>query len=243
MAYQGPRLRGGWESLTPYPLGQIPDAIILSVASNIVYLNAIGRKDLSGDDWGDIFAAALNGTHLKSPLGIVDITLGNTGWSAKTVQARFPNNANRVRLISGRNNVLYSFGNQDVFSDLQKTGGQVLQIWNARIEEANQQYPQLRTIVLIRNMQTFQFKVFELPTTQFDPGDFFWRRNESSNLEGFTVDGEMHTFTWQPNGAQFTILRAVSGSARSFTIKKPDTQDPEQLLNTLGYSDDWVTFL
>ena len=88
MAYERPKLRGGWTSPTPYPLGQIPDSIILSVASNIVYLSAVGRKDLRGDDWGDVFAASVNGTHLKSPLGLADITLGNTAWSAKTVQSK-----------------------------------------------------------------------------------------------------------------------------------------------------------
>ena len=74
-------------SQTPYPLGQIPDSVILSIASNIVYSSAVGRKDISGDDWGDIFAAAVNGAHLKSPLGVVDIALGNTAWSAKTVKS------------------------------------------------------------------------------------------------------------------------------------------------------------
>ena len=73
MAYQGPRLRGGWNSPTPYPLGQIPDSIILSIASDIVYSTAVGRRDLSGDDWGDIFAEAINGEHFKSPLGIADV--------------------------------------------------------------------------------------------------------------------------------------------------------------------------
>ena len=215
----------------------------MSKASNIVYLNAVGQRDLSGDDWGDIFAAALNGIPLKSPIGIVDITLANTAWSAKTVSARRPISTNQVRLISGRNNVLYSFNNDDVFADLQKTGDQVLQIWNARVEEATQQYPQLRTIVLIRYMPSFQFKVFEIPTSQFDPGDYNWTRNTGGNLEGRTVNGKVHTFTWQPNGSQFTVIRPVAGSARSFTIKKPETQDPEQLLKNLGYSDDWVTLL
>lgn len=50
MAYQGPRLRGGRTSSTPYPLGQIPDSIILSIASNIVYSSAVGRQDISGDE-------------------------------------------------------------------------------------------------------------------------------------------------------------------------------------------------
>ena len=243
MAYQGPRLRGGWTSSTPYPLGQIPDSIILSIASNIVYSNAVGRQDISGDDWGDIFAAAVNGTHLKSPLGVVDIALGNTAWSAKTVKSSNSVSTARVRLISGRNAPIFSFDNQDSFSDIQETGNQVLQIWNSRVEEATQQYSQLRTIVLIRDMDKFQFKIFEQLTNQFDPADYTWRLNRRNNFEGYSVQGAVHTFTWQPHGSQFTIIRQVSGSARSFQIRKPNVLESEELFKSIGYSADWVEFL
>jgi hypothetical protein len=224
-------------------LGQIPDSVILSIARNIVYLSAVGRKDLGGDDWGDIFAAAVNGIHRKSSLGIDDITLGTTAWSAKTVKARNAVAESQVRLISGRNNVRYSFGNNDVFADIQTTGRQVLDIWNRRVEEATQSHPQLRTVVLIRNMTSFHFKVFEQPTAQFDPAEYTWRRNEEGNIEGYTIVGEVHAFTWQPNGGQFTILQQVRGSARPFQIRKPDPVDQEEILNNLGYSEDWVTLL
>ena len=243
MAYQGPRLRGGWSSPTPYPLGQIPDSIIQSIASNIVYSSAVGRNDLSGDDWGDIFAAAVNGEHFKSPLGIADVALGNTAWSAKTVSSRNPTTTERVRLISGRNAPVFSYGNDDPFADVQETGSQVLKIWNARVEEATERYPNLRTVVLIRDMEGFRFKIFENQTAQFDPADYEWSRNSRNNLEGRTVQGETHTFTWQPHGSQFTIIRPVSGSARSFEVRKPGTLDPQQVLASLGYAANWVTFL
>ena len=209
----------------------------------MVYLNAVGRSQLSGDDWGDIFAAAVNATHLKSPLGIVDVALGNTAWSAKTVQARDPERASSVRLISGRNNVGYSYDNHEPLSDIQETGRQVLEIWNARVEEAMEEYSQLRRIVLIRNMDTFRFKIFELPTELFDPADFAWRLNRRNNLEGIRIQDDSHSFTWQPNGSQFTIIQEVSGSARSFEVQKPRPQNPDQVLESIGYSDDWVTFL
>lgn len=242
MAYQGPRLRGGWTSPTPYQLGQIPDSVIHSIAGSIVYLSAVGRTDLSGDDWGDIFAAAVNGVHLQSPLGIADIALGTTAWSAKTVQGKNAATAS-VRLISGRNSPIFSAGNQDLFADIQETGNQVLQIWNARVEEASQQYPHLRTIVLIRDMSSFRFNLFEQQTVQFDPADYSWSLNTRGNFEGRSVQGNRHSFTWQPHGSQFTIIRQVGGSARSFAVNKPDTLDPEQVLNNLGFDDSWVTFL
>ena len=198
---------------------------------------------MSGDDWGDIFAAAVNGEHFKTPLGIADIALGNTAWSAKTVSSRNPVAAASVRLISGRNAPVFSYGNDDPFADVQETGNQVLQIWNARVEEAAQQYPHLRTVVLMRDMGEFRFKIFETQTTQFDPADYNWIRNARDNLEGRAVQTGTHTFTWQPHGAQFTIIRPVSGSARAFEVRKPGALNPQQVLANIGYADDWITFL
>ena len=169
--------------------------------------------------------------------------LGNTAWSAKTVKSANPVSTNRVRLISGRNAPVFSFGNDDPFADVQETGNQVLQIWNARVEEASQQYPQLRTVILMRDMEGFRFKIFETQTSQFDPADYRWGRNARNNLEGRAVQGGTHTFTWQPHGSQFTILRPVSGSARSFEVRKPGTLDPQQVLASLGYANNWVKFL
>ena len=200
----------------------------------------------AGDEWADIFAAAVNGTHMRSPLGVVDIALGNTAWSAKTVKSprsSSPAAVSRIRLISGRNAPVFSFENQDIFSDIQETGNQVLQIWNSRVEEATQQYSQLRTIVLIRDMDRFQFKIFEQPTTQFDPADYTWNLNRRNNFEGHSVQDGAHAFTWQPHGSQFTILKQVSGSARSFQVRKPDVLASEEILESIGYSADWVEFL
>ena len=203
----------------------------------------MGRKDISGDDWGDIFAAALNAQHLQSPLGIVDIALGSTAWSAKTVKAANPMNGKTVRLISGRNAPVFSYGNDDPFADVQETGQQVIGIWNARVAEAMQAYSQLRTVVLVRDMVRFRFKVFEQATTQFDPSDYVWSLNARNNFEGHSRLDKAHVFTWQPHGSQLTILRQISGSARAFEVKKPDAVDPQAHLAALGYTDDWVTFL
>ena len=198
---------------------------------------------MSGDDWGDIFAAAVNGVHFRSPVGIADVALGNTAWSVKTVSPGNPAAQDTVRLISGRNSPTYSYGNDDPLADIQETGKQVLQIWNARVEEATQRYPHLRTVVLIRNTAALEFTVFELPTVPFDPGDYIWQLNKRNNLEGLARQGNVHAFTWQPHGSQFTIIRAVSGSARSFSIRQPGVMDAAQILASLGYDDSWVTFL
>ena len=244
MASQRPRLRGGQNSQTLYQLGRIPDHIIESIARNLVYSSAVGRKDLSGDDWGDIFASAVGGIHRTSPLGIADVELDNTAWSAKTVSSRYPSKTIQVRLISGRNAVGYSFDNDTPLDDIQKAGRQVLDIWNARVEQATQQYASLRTVVLIRNMTEFHFTIFEVQTIQFDPADYTWKLNKAKNIEGYrNDDSDRHVFTWQPNGAQFTIITEVSGSARSFHIRKPRSVNPNRILNTVKYATDWITYI
>ena len=180
---------------------------------------------------------------MQSPLGIVDIALGNTAWSAKTLKSNNPYSQTNVRLISGRNSPIFSSGSQDFFADVQETGNQVLSIWNSRLQEATQDHPFLRTIVLLRNMDTFQFKVFELSISEFDPADYEWSLNPRGNFIGRTRRGDNHAFTWQPHGSQLTIIRQVSASARSFRIRRPHTLDSEKVLEELGYDDDWLTLL
>ena len=121
-----------------------------------------------------------------------------------------------------------------------------MEIWNARVEEALEEYSQLRRIDLRRNMDTFRFKIFELPTELFDHADFTWRLNRGNNLEGIRIQDQGHVFTWQPNGSQFTSIQDVSGSARSFEVQKPrplSSEQQRQLLESIGYNDGWVTFL
>lgn len=67
-----PKLRdsGQRRHTEPFQLNEVPDSIIKSIGSHLVYLLSIGRSDISGDDWGDALASAVNGQHLASPLGI-----------------------------------------------------------------------------------------------------------------------------------------------------------------------------
>ena len=72
----------------------------------------------------------------------------------------------------------YSYDNDNPLANIQETGNQVLQIWNARVEQATQQYPNMRTIVLIRDMEEFEFTLFEHQTVQYDPANFTWTLNQ-----------------------------------------------------------------
>lgn len=64
------------KSVEPYSINELPDELIKKTGSYLVYLLAIERKDITGTDWGDAFAAAIGGKHLDSPVGIADVVLG-----------------------------------------------------------------------------------------------------------------------------------------------------------------------
>jgi hypothetical protein len=85
---QIPRLRDGARRVggEPYPLGEIPDDVVVGVARYLTYLLAMGRQDIGGDDWGDAFAHAIDGEHLAKPLGIADVIWKKMAWSTKTVK-------------------------------------------------------------------------------------------------------------------------------------------------------------
>lgn len=87
-----PRLRDSKQLTTQtiYPLNVFPKDLINRIGGYLVYLIYIGRKDISGNDWGDAFADAIGGAHLDSPVGIADVVLDKNCWSMKTVKAKDP---------------------------------------------------------------------------------------------------------------------------------------------------------
>lgn len=209
---------------------------------------AVGRDDLSGDDWAEIFATAVSGTHHRSPLGIDDIVLRKPtyciAWSAKTVSSANPYRQPRVRLISGRNSPDFSFPGHNVHSaPAQDTGNLILDIWNTRVAEAQQRCPDLRTVVLMRDMEHGRFRLFESLTTRFNPADYLWSRNANNNLVGHTVSGNIHTFTWQPHGSQFTIIRPTTGPSRRFQVRKPHPMAQGNVLRSVGFAHNWISLL
>lgn len=96
-----------------YPIGNIPQEYIVKIGGRIVYLIHSNRVDMTDYDWGDIFADAIGGKHLASPVGIADVELGNMAWSMKTVKSTNVFECENIRLISGRCSPDYSFGITD----------------------------------------------------------------------------------------------------------------------------------
>lgn len=239
-----PRLRDS-RNLIPelYPISQIPVEIINKVGADIVYMMYTGRKDLTGNDWGDIFAKAVGGTHFGSPVGVVDVAKDKTAWSMKTVKATNPFKSQSVRLISGRCSPDYSYGIEDPHDDIQRTGEAVLSIWNSRVDIAHSHYPCVRVNVLVRNNDLTEFTLFEEFLGQFNLSDFEWCENSNSNLEGINKYTGQKKFVWQPHGSQFTILSQVPNNALKFKVKRPEPLPQEVALASIGFDSTWIEIL
>lgn len=232
----GPRRRSG-----PYPLGQIPDAVLSSLGRQFVYRLAVGHGDLKGDDFRTIFANAIEGTHHKRSLGIADIVANDCAWSFKTVKTKRPFSQKVVRLISGRNSPDDSVGIEDSHVDPERTGRAVLAGWNARVNEALDEFKELRIVILVHNIETREFVLFEEEAARFNPVDYRWSFNTRGNLEGRNWISGYHHFTCRPHGSQFTIRSLVPGSARRFSIARDvPAVDQDTILASVDFSDAWI---
>ena len=171
-----PKLRDSSKlrTLELYPMNEIPNDLIVKIGGSLVYTLFIGRKDITGSDWGDAFADAIGGRHLDSPVGIADVVYDKMAWSMRTVKSLQPFHAKQVRLISGRCSPDYSYGITDPHKDIQETGRAVLGIWNERINIAQDNYNPVRTSVLIRSNDMLSYCLFEEENHRFRTSDYIW---------------------------------------------------------------------
>ena len=240
-----PKLRDSYklQTLEPYPMNEIPDGLISKIGGRFVYLLCIGRKDITGNDWGDAFSSSVGGIHLESPVGIADVVLGRMAWSMKTVKNANPFSCRNVRLISGRCSPDYSYGITDPHKDIQETGRAVLGIWNERVNIAYDNYNPVRTLILIRSDNLLSYCLFEEENHRYRTNDYIWEVNSNGNLLGKEKDTGLLRFTWQPHGSQFTIHTTVPEDAMKFTIKKPPVLKEEDVLSSIGFDDSWVKII
>lgn len=236
------RLRGQARRRSgPYPLGEFPSSVAVEIGKHIVHRLAVGHADITGDDFGGIFAQSVSGNHRGRPLGIADVTWNGCAWSVKTVQDVRPFYKQIVRVISGRNSPIYSSGVTDLFADIQATGAAILNVWNARVNESLDEHDDLRIVVMIRNMTTLEFTLFEFEAVRFVSSQYAWTLNARRNLEGRDIQTGVHHFTWQPHGSQFTIFHTVPASAYRFRITRtPGVIEERHVLNLIGFDDSWI---
>lgn len=240
-----PKLRDGRKLVTSelYPINEVPDDVIVNIAGYFAYLLYVGRKDISGNDWGDAFAKAIGGIHLDSPVGIADVVKGKMAWSMKTVKTKNPLTVKNVRLISGRCSPDYSYGITDPHENIEKTGRAVLGIWNERINLALDNYNPVRTLILVRSEDCLSFCLFEEDIHRYPSNDYVWSVNSNGNLIGKSVTTGETVFTWQPHGSQFTIHEAIPHNSVRFTLRKPPVTSVDAILTAMDFKPDWVEIL
>lgn len=237
---KNPRLRTAEKVPPPYPLNKFPKGFAVKVGRQILYVIATKNKPtIEGNEWEAIFAKAVGATWKPSNIGLDDVFLYNCAWGAKTVYAQNPWTINKVRLISGRNSPVFSYGDTiGPTSDPNMIGEKVLEIWNYRVESIRANYRHVRTVVLIKSKDLLKLTIFEFDTIRYEPELYEWQWNSRGNLEGY-IDDE-HVFTWQPHGSQFTIIEKVPDDKLCIELKNPGKIDHDLLLNSLGVDDSWI---
>ena len=242
---KSPKLRTVSKSVSAYPLNKFNSDFPYILGQEIVYLLASkGRADLQGNEWEQIFALCIGADWKPSNVGLDDVVMGNTAWGAKTVKSGIKKfkDLKQVRLISGRNSPVYSYGGTiDTSADPNEIGEQVLEIWNERVSAIREKYKHLRTVVLVKSNDLSQVAVFEFDTIRYDAELFEFEWNKRGNLEGFVKGTRDKQFVWQPHGSQFTIIEKVPEETLILKIKQPETLDKEKILEAIGFDKSWVT--
>ena len=240
---KSPKLRTVNKSLPPFVLNEFPKGFPILLGRELIYILASkGEPEIDGTDWEQIFARSIGAQWQPSNVGLDDIVLGNTAWGAKSVKAPKPSRRKTVRLISGRNSPVYSFGDTiDTSSDPAELGKHVLDIWNERVSSVREKYKNVRTVVLIRSYDLSEVVVFEFETIRYDIELYGWEWNKNSNLIGIDKRTDRHKFTWQPHGSQFTIIEDVPAKSLLIHIKEPKPLDKDQILLVLGVDETWIT--
>lgn len=238
----GPRLRNVNKATAPFELNKFPMGFLDVFAKNIVYMMATKQTmSLEGNEWEQIFAECVGAEWKPSNVGLDDVVLGNCCWGAKTVFGQSNlENQDKVRLISGRNAVTYSFG-IDNYSEVDpnELGKMILQIWNERVSSVRQVYKFVRTVVLVKSKDYKDYLIFEFDTIRYDPELYEFRWNKRGNLEGYDKEYGTHMFTWQPGGSQFTIIAKIPMERLHITVKSPEQLDKERVLEMLGFDRSW----
>lgn len=247
MAKKSPKLRTVNKSLPPFQLNQFDKEFPFLLGREIVYLLASkGKPVLEGSEWEEIFANCIGADWKPSNVGLDDVILGNTAWGAKTVKSTVKDfsNLKTVRLISGRNSPVYSYGGTiDTTVNPNIIGEQVLEIWNERVSAVREKFKHLRTVVLVKSNDLSQVAVFEFDTIRYDPELFEFKWNKNGNLEGYLKGTELKRFTWQPHGSQFTIHEEVPDKTLILQLKKPKNLDKTKVLEAIGFDNSWVTII
>jgi hypothetical protein len=161
-------------------------------------------------------------------------------WGAKTVKNPKPFTVEKIRLISGRNSPVYSYGDENVSNrEPKELGEKVLSIYNERVAAIRKLYKHVRTVVLIKSNNLLEVSAYEFETIMYDTQLFKWQWNEKNNLEGYNSQ-DQHKFTWQPHGSQFTITENVPENRLRLRIKQPPIISKSDVLEKIKFDESWI---
>lgn len=139
---------------------------------------------------------------------------------------------------------MYSFGDREVSEcNPNELGEKILAIWNERVAAVRKFLKHVRTIVLVKSNDLLELAVFEFDTTIYPADQFMWKWNERNNLEGYEKPSNLHKFTWQPHGSQFTIIENVPKDRLALRIKQPPKLDSNAILKALKFNSSWIEIL
>lgn len=240
-----PKLRTVNKSLPAYPLNEFPAQFPYLVGEQLIYILATrGEADIEGKEWEQIFADAIGAKWKPSNVGLDDIVMGNTAWGAKSVKYKKPTSRKSIRLISGRNDLQYSFDyNAKPGKEPDRTGELVLDIYNERVSKIREKFKHLRTVVMIRSYDLTEVVIFESETIRYDPELYYWEWNKNNNLYGYRKRDNAHKFTWQSGGTQFTIIEEVPERNTLIKVKKPELIEKKVILEKIGFDRNWISVI
>ena len=243
---KSPKLRTVEKYKPPYPLNKFPKTFALDLGREVVYLLASrGKKArLEESDWEEIFARLVGAQWKPSNVGLDDIVLEQIAWGAKTVKNKRPSTVSKIRLISGRNSPVYSFGDKKISAVApDQLGEKILSIWNERVAGIRKLYRHVRTVVLIKSDDLLELAAFEFKTVMYPDDQFWWQWNKRNNLEGYSKETGQHVFTWQPHGSQFTIIENVPKQRLAIKIKEPPQFNRNEVLQSIKFDESWIQVL
>jgi hypothetical protein len=114
------------------------------------------------------------------------------------------------------------------------------------VTDVRKKFAHVRTVVLIKSDDLLELAVFETDTCLYPPENYKWGWNEKDNLEGYEAGPdktEVHRFTWQPHGSQFTIIEDVPEGRLAIKIRKPPELNKETVLRSLKFDESWVQII
>ena len=230
------RLRGAPRASETHRTNNLPDEIIYRTAAGVIAESLLHGTTLTGNAFERVWARAVDGEIEASPSSLIDVRVGETAWSCKTIQGQ----PRKVRLIVGRCDPRFSMGNEQ--ADPGDRGRDVLDIYNERIARAQESSRDLRIVILMRKESDRRYGLFERPLAHTEPSEYEWAYNQSGNLEGHSLATGEHGWTWQPGGAQLTRVERVPPASVTFFMADPVPRlSVDAVLEQIGYSDDWVT--